>query len=258
MSKKSKSNADYAKKARKLRTFGFHTSYSKANNSPQFKSAVTRAWSRSAFYVVNAEKNRIEFKKFGKGVSRNNVSDYVSPEQIAPGGFWIQRPKGVEKGQWKFKPQKDGTVKIYTKGSKAKVNDILLRLDVTELAIDSKAEFERLLEGKKRPRQILLTVNGFEAGQSHENLERFNRYVEEELIPHLQEAEFDFDAWGDKIFGMRLVYSSKGEKKAEHEGEQFDFSTGSIFEADSKKVYGKRKFAKRKKYIVKKGKRKGT
>lgn len=126
-----------------------------------------------------------------------------------------------------------------------------MRLDMLKLSRDTKTYLESLLRKKRRPAQFIITINGFDAGDAHETLEEFNRYLEGELLPRLNDAEFDFKKWGKKVFGLKMVYNGgKG-------GKPMDFETGSIFEEDSKRVYGKKKYLNRKFYTKKKGNQKG-
>lgn len=248
----------YAKRARELRGYGFNLSL-RGNKNPtsQEKSSVSRAWNRVVFYVGGrgANEKRLDFHRFRGSASEKKWRSNIARERITPGGFFVQRPKGVKKGQYKISIHKEGGVKIKVRGKK--VNDIEILLDMIGVARDPRAELQRVLKGHKRPREFLLTVNGYDASR-FEDLEQFNRYLETDLIPHLERAEFNFEKWGATVFGLRLVYSGKGDKKTGGEGKAFDFESGGIFDESSKRVYGRKKYTDRKKWSIKKGKRKGT
>ncbi len=258
---KRESKSSYSQKAHKLRTLGFNLGFKANRNATSnryYKAAVGKAWNRARFYVINAEENRIEFKRFRSAKGKRVWKGALSNEQIMPGGAFIQRPKGVEKGKYKIKVERDGSIEITT-SDRRRIRDVILRLDMREIAKDSRRELERVLSARKRPSQILLTVNGFDAEtQSFADLESFNRYLEEELIPELHDARFNFKKYGKKVFGLKLVYSGKGRRKAKGEGKIFDFEKGGIFDESDKRVYGRKRYRNRKNYVRKKGKREGT
>lgn len=262
MKRKPISRATYIKRAKILKKLGYEISYkanSRAGVSGPKKAAITRLWFDKAFYyATNPDKNRFEFKRFRSTSAKREWEAYASENQIFPGGVFIQRPKGVAKGKYKLRRKKNGTLEITT-SDKRRIKDIIVRLDMSAVAADSKAALEKALKNQKRPRQFLLSVNGIDSEkQSFTDLESFNRYLEDELIPELTAASFNFRKWGKRVFGLRLRYSQKGEEKAEGEGQTFNFKTGGIFDRASKKVYGRRKFEARAQFKVKKGRRKGT
>lgn len=259
--KKKRLKDQYAEKARKLRSLGYNINYNgnkKAKSTGAYKSAISRYWGKASFYVIRQEKHRQEFHRFRSPKSKREWSRLAPPDTVFPSGVFIQRPKGLKKGQYKVRKNKKGEL-VFTSKGKTKIKDLVVPLNVTELAVDPKLELEKTLKGKTRPRQLALTVNGFDSEkQQFDDLEAFNRYVENEFIPRLQAAEFDFATWGDKIFGLHLIYSQPGEEKADGEGTRYNFNRGGIFDVASKRVYGTKKFSNRKKYTKKKGKRKGT
>ena len=257
-------NKEYTKRARILRKLGYRVKYNpskKTVSGAHYKSAVSKFWNKAKFYVgvkgqefhrYKSQATRIRWKKSGA----------ISESQEFPKGFFMETPPGVEKGKYKLRLGKKGVIKVTTT-DKRMVNDTILALDASELADDSKASLEKLLKGKKRPRKFLLRSNGHSRkADRHEDggfddLETFNRYIEDELIPQLNDAEFDYQRWGTQVFGVILQYTPKGGKKVEGEGKVFDFKNGSIFDEKSKRVYHRKKFLNRKKHKMKKGKGKG-
>ena len=254
-------DSTYAERAKKLRAIGFNvnfkrTSKIKGRARGSQKAAVTRAWEKASQFAANPEKNRFEFKRYTKTTPRSTWEKAVSSKQLMPGGVWIQRPRGVEKGKYRYRVSKKGRITITT-SDRRQIRDVILRINMSAVAEDSKAELQRVLEGEKRPGQILLTVNGCDSAD-FADLEAFNRYLEDDLLKQLDESEFDFDRWGEEVFGLKLVYTPKGTKKKKDEGKRFDFTKGSIFSANSKRIYGTKKYQNRKKLTKKQGKEKGT
>lgn len=258
---------DYLERAKKLRSLGYNIKYSpsrKSTKTPQYKSAVSRLWERAKNYV-NVP-NQV-FHRYRSETTRKRWqgSGAISRSQDFPGGFFQELPPGYKKGEYQLRLREKGEVELKVRRkNKRIVDDRIIPLDATALATDSKAELELKLKGKKRPRKFLLRCNGHSRRADRHpdggfnDLETFNRYIEDDLIPQLNDAEFDYEKWGKEVFGFILQYTPKGRKKAEGEGETFNFKTGSIFDAKSKRVYGRKKFLNRKKYKKKKGKRKGT
>jgi hypothetical protein len=249
----------YIERANKLRSLGFEVGY-KGNRraSPQQKSAVTRLWQKNAiFYATNPDKNRLTFVRYTSKTTRKKVAQHVGPAQIFPKGFFLQRPPGVEKKDFKWEIQRDGSLVVGTKDGR--VRDVVVPLDMIEVAKDPAEGLKQALAGRKRPEQLLLTVNGYDSEKrKFDDLNQFNLYLEETLIPRLEDAEFDFEKYGKEIFGVHLVYPPKGSKRKRGGKEKvFDFKTGGIF-SESRVLYGAKKFKPRKEWVLKKGKRKGT
>lgn len=269
MPRKTTSPAVYLARARKLRGLGYQVAYSPARKGTKtagHKAAVSRLWNdRAVFYATDPDKHNLEFHRFRSAKAKREWRGFVADEQVFPGGFFFQRPAGVEKG--KFKIRRNAATKgkrasvTVTTSDRRKIRDVIVMLDMKKLADDSELELANTLAQLERPAEMLLTVNGFDADTNRfEDLESFNRYLSDDddgLIRRLKKAKFNFKKWGKKVFGVRLVYTPKGRKKKEGEGQIFDFKTGGIFSAKSKKVYGKRKFENREKFLERKGKRKG-
>lgn len=260
MASKHVSKSEYTKRARKLRTLGFNLKWNPNNRNlsgPHYKASVNKAWHRAVYYAVNTEKNRLEFKRFRTKKARLAWKGHVADETIMPGGVFIQRPRGVKKGTLKVRLGRTGSL-IITDGRKG-IRDISIKLDISAIAIDPRKALERALSNHKRPRELMLTANGFDRTAGvFSDLEQFNRYLEEELVPRLDLAEFNYEKYGKKVFGVRLIYSPKGGKLAPGEGKTFDFKKGSIFDESTKRVYGRKSAKGRKRFVTKKGKRKGT
>lgn len=263
--KKPQNQKSYAQKAAKLRSLGYNIGYRPgriAFRGPHYKAAVSRLYSHAQLYTEGKSKERHDFHRFRSAKSKRKWKKALSSDQVFPCGFFWQRPKGVSKKQYKLRLKKNGVVdiKVTVKGKEV-VHDTAVLLDMVEVAKDSRKELEDKLSGLKRPKQLLLTVNGHDAGkQSFGDLEAFNRYLNDEnegLLVQLNNSGFDFENWGHKVFGVHMVYSVEGEEKSEGEGKVFDFESGSIFDANSKRVYGRKKYLNRKQYTKRKGKRKG-
>jgi hypothetical protein len=239
---KKPSNSEYTRRANLLRKVGYKLGWKgndASTHSKGAKAAITKYWeNKGVFYLANPEKNRLEFKRFRSPSSRRKWAELAADEQVFPGGVFVQRPKGFEKGEWTIKLGKKG---LYIKSGN--VRDIVLKLDMVDVARDPKKALEKTLKGHKRPADFMLTSNGFDrAAGVFSDLEMFNRYLEESLIPDLEEKDFDFEEYGKRVFGLRLIYTPKGRKKKKGEGKTFDFDTGGIFDESSKRVYGIKKF----------------
>jgi len=250
------SKATYTDRANKLRKLGYEVTY-KGNKVPtaQQKSAVTKLWFDKAFYYHGDKASQMEFRVWRGAKQRASFEGLLSEDQVFKRGYFLQRPKGIKKGDYRIRV-KGKAIEITTRDGR-KVRDSVVRLDMVGLLRDSKAELQRVLKGRKRPRQIQLTVNGWDRDNAPiNNLEDFNKYLEFDLLPKLTAAKFNFEKYGQRVFGLKMIYSTKGQKHAKNEGKIFDFKTGSIFDASSKVVYGKRKSEDRS-HTIKTGKRKG-
>ncbi len=47
---------------------------------------------------------------------------------------------------------------------------------------------------------------------------------------------------GKNVYALVLVYTPKGQRKRPGEGKAYDFSTGGVFSANSKRTYGRKKY----------------
>lgn len=253
------SNSDYAQRANILRKLGYKVSYkgnAKAFQGSHFKAAVTRLWEdKAVFYATNPEPNRLDFHKWSKKYPRKIFEPLLAPDQTYPGGFYIQRPPGTGRGEYKL--TREGTDSIRIRDKQGRSDDVIIRLDLNAVLLDAKKHLTERLKGKKRPRQLMLNVNGFGAGtEKFEDLIQFELYLNDKLIPDLEAAKFNFHKWGKRVFGLSLIYTPEGRKKAEGEGKEYGESE-SIFSSASRRVYGRKRFYNRSVAKKRTGKRKG-
>jgi hypothetical protein len=104
----------------------------------------------------------------------------------------------------------DGSLSIKIRG---KVDDIILPLNTKLILKDPKAAMREALKGRKRPRQVVLMVNGFASGESGDStggspysMKAFFDYIHDELIPFLRRRRKMSYAMIEKIFNVKLVY----------------------------------------------------
>lgn len=256
MPRKTTPKSTYTKRAAILRKLGYKVTYrGNRKSTPGQHAAVTNLWNdKAVFYATNPDPNNLDFHKWGKKYRRKDYEGVLAPDQIYPDGFYIQRPGSVGRGKYTLTKDGDG-IRLRASGL---ADDLIIRLDLPDFLKRQHKALEAKLKGLKRPRQFLLNVNGFDTGaEKFSDLEQFNRYLNENLIPDLHASGFDFGKWGRRVFGLKLVYTPKGRKKAPEEGTDFDFKTGSIFSGRGKKVYGKKRFYKRSENKQRKERRKG-
>jgi len=250
MPRKKLSNHDYIKRSKTLRKFGFKLSFrGNRKSSPSQLAAVTKAWNNVRYYTVHAKRNRSEFVRFKNQADRKSWEAYVSKSRIMPGGVFLQRPEEMEKGKWKVKRQSDGTLLETSKKLKA----VIIPLDARKLAKNPQKHLGEKMKGKQRPRDYLLTVNGwtkkFSDARRFKSLDEFNRYWENTLLPNLKAAGFNFKKYGKETFALRLVYTPKGKKKGKGEGKLVENQL-ELF-SPNRKLYGRKTFTNRQEWQLK-------
>ena len=255
MPRKKLSRHEYFKRKNKLVKFGFNLSFGRGSDDTRYtRAAISRAWNRSIYYIAHPQRNRTEFIRFRSRRGRKSWGVYVPKARIMPGGVFLQRPANVEKGDWKVRRNRDGTLSELSK--KGKIRDLIVRLDATKFALNPSEHLLEKLKGRKRPKQFILTVNGWDSVSqgAFNDLKSLNRYVETSLVPRLHNAQFNFEKYGKEVFGVKLVYTMGG-KKAPGEGKPIKEN---IFHEFDKRIYGRKKFINRQTWQLKTGKKKGT
>lgn len=198
-------------RAKQLKGYGFRLTYKQGRrNSPQAKAAVTRLWN-SHVHFINAKEHPVKFVPFKSDAEKRTVHRLHPKEAIAPGGFWVQEPKGIKPRKWTVKVEKDH-IRERING---RADDIIVPLSGGEFAADPRGYVEGLVKkwtkrtkGKK-PLAFRLMVNGFEGNRSR-SLKDMLWYVENKLSVNM-EADFDDDeeAVADEIdehFSLKLIY----------------------------------------------------
>lgn len=183
-----------ARKAKLLRDFGFAVSYGtrtkrgKTRKTAQHAAAVSRAWKKIAPFVENT-KQEFVFQK-AKGKELEAVSRGLSPKQVAPGGFFLRKPRGAKKAP-KYKLKKDGSIEYAAQGPKGgKVIEEIHPIDPELLAEDPPRAILALAAKKKD--KIVLTVNGFDSSQTREySLEALAFYIAQDLLPKFLDPNID-------------------------------------------------------------------
>lgn len=183
---------DAKRKAQQLREFGFNVAYGKrGKTSAQHKSAVARAWKKVEAYTDN-KKQEFVFQK-AKGKELSEVSRGLSPKQVAPGGFFLRKPRGAKKAP-SYKLRKDGTIEYKAEGPRGgRVTEEIHPIDPEALAEDPPRAILDLARLNKRNR-VILTVNGFDSSQTREyTLEALAFYIAQDLLPKFLDPNIDPD-----------------------------------------------------------------
>lgn len=188
----------YRQRSEQLRAVGIKVSGARRLRSGQ-KGEITKKWKAYRFYLVNAEKNRVEFVKADER-ERRLAEKFNGKATVTPTGFFFQRPKGVRKGKIKYKFFEDH---MEIKGGKL-MNDIVINLDVKKIVVDPLKEVKRVTKKYKRPREAKIMVNGFQ-GKNRRTLKGFFEYFNDELLPYLKAKDLN-DEEIEEIFQLRLIY----------------------------------------------------
>jgi hypothetical protein len=170
----------YRERAAKLSKYGFAARANK-RIKPSQKTAITKLWKKTKFYITNQDKNRVEFVRVKSRYGLKTARSVLSESQITPKGFFLQRPKGMKKGSLKYR-LREGSLEII---ARKRMHDVIIPISVKLILRDPIEAQRQALLGRRKPRQTRLMVNGF-AGKTSYDVADFFSYMHDELIPYLK------------------------------------------------------------------------
>jgi hypothetical protein len=191
----------YREKAKALsglgRPFGFALN---RKLSPQAKGWITRRWRDYA--GISKVENRFKLVK-ATPAQRRLLRRTLPRSAVTEKGVLVQVPKGG-----RARITKEGRLVV----SKGALREETFALNRVRLATDPKAEIERIYRlAKGKNKKVFITFRGFEGRMKYTPF-AFLYYMENELLPELEERE---DSEIGKHFGIKVV--SVRTKKPTHE-----------------------------------------
>jgi hypothetical protein len=185
MSKKKKP-VDWRARAGKLSTYGY--SFPKRLDK-RTRRRISTAWNKHGNWLHSKTPDRVQFIK---GKPKPGL---IFPSQKTPTGFFVKRPKNVDKKEYSIRVTKTGEVKYRIKAR----NEIIVSLRKRGLADDPKKEIERAI-GKRRPCKVRLFIDGFD-GKEMMDPREFSYYM---LNLWLPERDEDIPA-----IKLKLIYNDQ-------------------------------------------------
>jgi hypothetical protein len=188
-----KKRLSYREKARAMRHLGVSFGFPLNRKlNPAAKGWVTRRWRDYAGYV--AEKNRFRLVPANKA-QRRELRKTIPKQQLTGRGVLVQVPKGGR--AW---VSKAGRL-IVTKG---RLREETYSLNRVRFARDPRAELTRLYHAAKGGhKKLFVTFKGYQGGHKY-NLFQFLYYLENELLPELEDEERSESEIG-RYFGVKIV-----------------------------------------------------
>jgi hypothetical protein len=132
---------------------------------------------------------------------RLELAKFLSKDQVTPSGFWIQRPKGVGKGKLIYR-LRGNSLEVSIPG---KMRDVVLSLNARLILRNPEKALTEAMQGRKRPRQVRLMVNGFQGNNSY-SAKQFFEYMHDDLLPFLRKRRGLTVDQINTIFQLRMIY----------------------------------------------------
>jgi hypothetical protein len=171
VTRKRKKTVDWAERAKALRPYGYKF---KSAPTDTEKRRIRRAINKHGDWIYSKNPERVEFIK-------GTPSKGVLPDsQVTPTGFFVKRPTGVEKDEYKVALKK-GIPVFKIRGQ----TEELLSLRQKSLVLNPLDEIKRAI-GNRKGVKARLVINGFD-GHEVFSVQRLAYYMSELWLDELDE-----------------------------------------------------------------------
>lgn len=188
-----KKKPDYLGRAKALRSLGVEFGFAlNKKMTPAAKASITKKYRQYSGYLK--DKNHFRLVPINEA-QRRELSKTLPKSQLTSKGAIIQVPEGG-----RARVTKAGRIIV----SKGRIREETYTLSRKRLAIDPRKEIERLYYATKGTnKKLFITFKGYQ-GSHRYTLFSFLYYLENELLPDLDENEYS-DNYIGSHFGIKVV-----------------------------------------------------